>query len=262
MTLQDQLQLHADQLWQAEREKTPIPPLTAEDTSLRPEDAYAIQMMNVSRRLGAGERVVGHKVGLTSKPMQNMLGVHEPDFGHLFASMQYRSGDVIDYPLLQPRVEPEIAFVLKEDLAGTDITAHDVIRATDYVLPAIEVVDSRVADWKITLVDTIADNASCGCFAIGDQATPVGLANIGTVGGVMRVNGQVVQTGAGAAVLGHPAQSVAWLVNKLNSLGTVVRKGEIVLAGAVSAMVSVRTGDRVSVSFGRLGRVEIAFPKG
>lgn len=257
---QGKVEAYAQRLWEAEQERAPMSPLTVADADLQPEDAYQIQLVNVRRRMDAGEMVVGHKVGLTSKPMQNMLGVHEPDFGHLFAAMQFRSGDTIDYPLLQPKVEPELAFILKEDLTGTNVTVHDVIQATAYVVPAIEIIDSRIADWKIQLVDTIADNASCGCFALGDQATSIGSAHIGTVGGVMRINGQVVETGAGAAVLGHPAQSVAWLVNKLSSLGTTVKKGEVVLAGAVSAAVSVRPGDRVSVSFGQLGRVDITFP--
>lgn len=254
-TLQD----YANRLYEAGEHLSVVSPLTEASTALTVEDAYQIQMLNVRRKVAAGDRVVGHKVGLTSKPMQHMLGVPEPDFGHLFASMHFQSGQVVDFPLIQPKVEPEIAFVLKDDLSGTHLTVQDVIRATDYVLPAIEIIDSRVADWKIKLIDTVADNASSGCFAVGDLATPVQGVNLGTIGGTLRVNGQVAETGAGAAVLGHPAESIAWLANKLNSLGTTLKKGSIILSGAISAAVVVKPGDAVSVSFGRLGRVDIRF---
>ncbi|MCL6593501.1 MAG: fumarylacetoacetate hydrolase family protein [Alicyclobacillus sp.] len=221
------------------------------------ELAYRIQLVNVERRVAAGDAVVGQKIGLTSKPMQQLLGVGEPDFGHLFKSMSFRSGDVVDYPLIQPKVEAELAFILKDDLAGPGVSVDDVLRATDYVIPAIEVIDSRVADWKIKLADTVADNASAGCFVLGDVSTDPRTVNLGTVGGVMRVNGEVVQTGAGAAVLGHPARAVAWLANKLGELGTPLRKGSVVLSGAISAAVPIQPGDCVSVSFGRLGAVEM-----
>ncbi|MCL6626236.1 MAG: fumarylacetoacetate hydrolase family protein [Alicyclobacillus shizuokensis] len=247
----------ADTLWEAERYGRPIAPLTAEHPNLTQEQAYQIQIRNIQRKRTYGDEVVGYKVGLTSRPMQEMLGVHQPDFGHLLRSMRYGTGQVVDFPLLQPKVEAELAFVLRSDLDGRDVTVQDVLAATDYVLPAIEIIDSRIADWRIQLADTIADNASSGCFALGEMATPVTGRNLAGVGGVLRVNGEIVQTGAGAAVLGHPARAVAWLANTLTSLGTTMRAGDVVLSGAISAAVPVRPGDRVSVSFGRLGRVDI-----
>ncbi|MCL6632549.1 MAG: fumarylacetoacetate hydrolase family protein [Alicyclobacillus herbarius] len=246
----------ADLLWDAEQNGRPIAPLTSEYPDLTQEQAYRIQIRNIQRKRTYGDAVVGYKVGLTSRPMQEMLGVHQPDFGHLLHSMYYENGDVVDFPLYQPKVEPELAFVLKADLDGQNLTVQDVLAATDYVVPAIEVIDSRIADWKIQLADTIADNASSGCFVLGDTATPVTGVNLATVGGILRVDGEVVQTGAGAAVLGHPAQSVAWLANTLAALGTTMRAGDVVLSGAISAAVPVRPGQRVSVSFGRLGTVE------
>ncbi|WP_303799196.1 2-keto-4-pentenoate hydratase [Alicyclobacillus macrosporangiidus] len=249
----------ADILWRAEETQTPVPPLTQEHPELSADTAYQVQLRNVARKVERGDRVVGHKIGLTSKPMQIMLGVNEPDYGHLFASMRFSSGEKVDHPLLQPKVEPEVAFVLKEDLSGPDATLYDVLRATDYVVPAIEIIDSRIADWKIKLPDTVADNASSGCFVLGRQLTRAEDCDLGCVGMVMRINGEVAQTGATAAVLGHPAVGVAWLANKLAEFGTRLRAGDIVLSGSVCAAVPVRPGDRVSVSFGRLGGVEVRF---
>lgn len=254
----DDLRKWADSLFQAERQQFTIAQLTAEFPDLPIEAAYEVQMHNVRRKLAEGDRIVGHKIGLTSKAMQTLLGVHEPDYGHLFASMQYQSGDVVDYPLIQPKVEPEIAFVLKRDLEGDRIGVQDVLQATDYVLPAIEIVDSRIKDWKIGLADTVADNASSGCFVLGDLPTAIQNVNLGTIGGIMRKNGQIAESGAGAAVLGHPALAVAWLANKVGAYGTTLKKGDIVLSGAICAAIPVAPGDRVSVSFGRLGTVEIS----
>lgn len=246
----------AGKLYHAEKNLSAILPLTEETPGLSIETAYQIQLQNVARKLEDGDRIVGHKIGLTSKPMQNMLGVSEPDFGHLFASMQYQSGDVVDYPLIQPKVEPELAFVLKADLTGGHIGVQDVIHATEYIVPAIEVIDSRIANWKIRLADTIADNASSGCFVLGNLVNSIENVNFLTIGAVMKKNGQVIQTGAGAAVIGNPALAVAWLANKLHGLGTALKRGDILLSGAVSAAVAVEPGDHVSVSFGRLGKVE------
>lgn len=247
----------AEKLYLAQRNLSVIPPLTIEDAQMSLETAYGIQRVNVEKKVAQGDRIVGHKIGLTSKPMQIMLGVNEPDFGHLLASMQYQSGDIIDYPLIQPKAEPELAFILGEDLLGPNIGLLDVLRATRYILPAIEVIDSRIADWRIKLADTIADNASSGCFVLSDSVNSVENTNIMTVGGIMRINGRVVQTGAGAAVIGNPAIAVAWLANKLTSLGTPLKAGDIILSGAISAAVPIKPGDQVSLSFGRLGRVEM-----
>ncbi|WP_206830464.1 2-keto-4-pentenoate hydratase [Alicyclobacillus fructus] len=252
----------ADALRRAEAERAPIPPLTDDHADLTVQDAYRIQQLNVEKRIAMGDRVVGHKIGLTSKPMQLQLGVSEPDFGHLFQSMWFESGSAIDFPLIQPKVEPEIAFILSDDLVGPGVDLHRVLAATRAVVPAIEVIDSRIADWKIRLVDTIADNASAGCFVLGHLPTPVSGVDLETVGGVLKVNGEVVQTGAGAAVMGHPAKAVAWLANTLTELGTPLRAGHVVLSGAVSAAVPIHPGDRVQLSFGPLGAVEFVWAKG
>ncbi|MFB5189776.1 2-keto-4-pentenoate hydratase [Alicyclobacillus fastidiosus] len=247
----------AARLYSAEANKSVVAPLTLEHPDLSVELAYGIQLANVKRRLEKGDRVVGHKIGLTSRPMQAMLGVNEPDFGHLFESMHYQSGDVVDYPLIQPKVEPELAFILREDLVGPNVGVQDVLRATRFVLPAIEVIDSRIADWNIKLVDTVADNASSGCFVLSHTAHSIENADILLSGAILKVNGQIVQTGAGAAVVGNPALAVAWLANKLSSLGTTLKTGDIILSGAVSAAVPVASGDHVSLTFGRLGRVDL-----
>ncbi|SIS97228.1 2-keto-4-pentenoate hydratase [Alicyclobacillus vulcanalis] len=255
------LQSLADALWRAEQTRSPIPPLTDEHANLTVEDAYRIQLANVERRVAAGDLVVGHKIGLTSKPMQLQLGVDQPDFGHLFRSMWFDSGASVDFPLLQPKVEPEIAFILAEDLVGPGVDMHRVFAATRAVVPAIEIIDSRIADWRIRLVDTVADNASAGCFVLGSLPTALSGVDLETVGGVLKVNGEVVQTGAGAAVMGHPAKAVAWLANTLTELGTPLRAGHVVLSGAVSAAQPIQPGDHVHLSFGPLGTVEFVWAK-
>ncbi|WAH37132.1 2-keto-4-pentenoate hydratase [Alicyclobacillus dauci] len=246
----------SEQLYNAEKDRRVVAALTDRYPGIQLEKAYEIQLENVNRKKAMGDPVVGHKIGLTSKAMQRMLGVQEPDFGHLFASMSYHSGDVVDYPFIQPKVEPELAFVLQDNLEGPNIGIEDVLRATRFVVPAVEVIDSRITDWKIKLADTIADNASSGCFVLGDSVQAIAGTNILTAGAVLKINGEVVETGAGAAVMGNPAVAVAWLANKLSSLGTTLRSGDIILSGAVSAAVPVNPGDYVSLSFGHLGRVE------
>ncbi|ADG05706.1 2-keto-4-pentenoate hydratase [Kyrpidia tusciae] len=257
----DVLAAWSERLFRAERERRPVEPLTDQEPGLTVEDAYQIQLDVVQRKLELGDEVVGHKIGLTSRPMQEMFGVGEPDYGHLFRSMAYASGAVIGYPLMQPRVEAEIAFVLNKDLKGPGLGIHDVLRATEYVVPAIEVVDSRIENWRIKLPDTVADNASSGCFVLGDRPTRVEDVDLQVVGMALYEDGEVVQTGAGAAVLGHPALGVAWLANKLSEFGTVLRAGHVVLSGAVSAAVNAKPGSRYVVNFGRLGRVEAVFPE-
>ncbi|MBX6395487.1 MAG: fumarylacetoacetate hydrolase family protein [Alicyclobacillaceae bacterium] len=249
----------AERLLQAERERRPIQPLTEAEPDITVVDAYRIQLALIERKLGAGDRVVGHKIGLTSRPMQEMFGVREPDYGHLLRSMQVESGATVDAPLIQPRVEAEIAFVLGTGLEGPGVGLHDVLRATEYVVPAIEVVDSRIENWRIRLADTVADNASSGCFVLGARPCRVTDVELDLVGMVLYENGEVVQTGAGAAVLGHPALGVAWLANKLAEFGMSLQPGQVVLSGAVSAAVPVKPGARYVASFGRLGRVEVRF---
>jgi 2-keto-4-pentenoate hydratase len=259
-------QLHqtlADELWEADRTATPIAPLTERHPDLDIEDAYQIQTVNVERRVRAGERVIGRKVGLTSRPMQAMLGVDEPDFGVLTDMMIVEDGDLIALPrLVQPRVEAELAFVMERDLAGPGVSTARALGAIAGALPALEIVDSRVADWKIKLVDTVADNASSGLVVLGGRMRPVGELDLRLLGVVVSRGGELVDTGAGAAVLGNPARCVAWLANKLGGFGAGLRAGDVVLPGAVHAMVAARPGDVFRAEFAHLGAVTTRFSNG
>jgi 2-oxopent-4-enoate hydratase len=252
----------ADELWDADRSTKPVAPLTDRHPDLGIEDAYAIQTINIDRRIAAGERVIGRKVGLTSKPMQQLLGVDEPDFGVLTDAMLVEDGDLIPLSrLVQPRVEAELAFVMARDLAGPGISAALALDAIAGVLPAVEVVDSRVADWKIKLVDTVADNASSGLFVIGGRMRPVAELDLRLLGVVVSRNGELLDTGAGAAILGNPARCVAWLANKLGGLGAGLKAGDIVLPGAVHKMVPVQPGDVFRAEYAHLGAVTVRFSK-
>ncbi|MCR4441982.1 MAG: fumarylacetoacetate hydrolase family protein [Peptococcaceae bacterium] len=250
----------AAELRQAAKEKQPIPALTERKPDLSIEEAYRIQLENVEMAVGEGKRIVGKKIGLTSKAMQQFLGVGEPDYGHLFDSMVWdEEAPVSTGTLLQPKVEAEIAFVLGEDLQGPGITLTDVLRATEGVIPAFEVIDSRIKDWKIKIQDTIADNASSAGIVLGSQLVPVDRVNLKHVGLVLEKNGIIVETAAGAAVMGHPALAVAWLANKLGTMGVPLKKGEIILSGSLTKALEVRAGDLFIAAFGGLGSVKVLF---
>ena len=209
-----------------------------------------------------GEKAIGRKVGLTSKPMQGIFGVNEPDFGVLTDVMFVEDGDPIDLDrMLQPRVEAELAFLMETDLAGPGVTTAAALRAIAGAMPAVEVVDSRGADWKIKIVDTIADNASSGMLVVGGRMLPVADLDLRTLGVVVSRHGEVIDTGAGAACLGNPARCVAWLANKLGSLGDGLKAGDIVLPGAVHKMVAVESGDVFRAEFAHLGPVTVRFTK-
>lgn len=224
------------------------------------EDAYAVQKSVIRHFLSTGSKVTGKKIGLTSKAMQDMFGVYEPDFGCLLDSRAFNSGGEIGADtLIQPRVEGEVAFVLKQDLTGRHITARDVIDATAYVTAAIEVVDSRFRNWKIRLADTVADNASFGAYVLGNGGCSAGDVDLRLVGMVLEQNGKVAGTGSGAAVLGHPANCVAWLANRMNDFGSPLLAGEVILSGALTAAVDVKVGDHIRVMFDRLGEVSVCF---
>jgi len=250
----------AGELAEAERTRTQIAPFSGR-VELTPEDAYAIQLANVNRRIAAGERVVGKKVGLTAKPIQIALGVDRPDFGHLFASMQLADGT--DCPvdgLIQPRAEAEIGIILNRDLRGPGLTDLDVLDATEVLVPTLEIVDSRITDWKIRFVDTVADNGSAARFVVGTKRTPPAGIDTRTIGVVFEKNGDVVGTGAGAAVLGaSPYRAVAWLANTLADAGLELRAGDVIMPGALCAMVPAGRGDTVRADFGVLGTVSVRF---
>jgi 2-keto-4-pentenoate hydratase len=251
----------AERLWLAEIECVGIDPLTA-GTDLTIEDAYAIQSYNVQRRVANGCTVRGRKVGLTSRAVQQLLGVHEPNFGVLLDDMIVDEGDEIAIGrLVQPRVEAELAFVMGRDLAGPEVTRDDAQAAIDGVLASIEVVDSRIADWRITIADTVADNASGARVVLGSRVVPIGDLDPRLTGVLFLRNGVAIESGAGAAVLGDPAQAVAWLANKLGSLGTGLRAGDVVLSGALHRMVPVRPGDAFEARFAHLGAVVARFDR-
>jgi 2-keto-4-pentenoate hydratase len=253
----------AEALAGAERDRRPIPPLTDAHPGLTVEDAYAIQSLNIERRMADGRLVRGRKVGLTSAPMQRLLGVDEPDFGVLLDDMFVEDGDEIPMEqLLQPRAEAEVAFVMGDDLTGPGVTTSNALAAIEGALPALEIVDSRVADWRIKLADTIADNASSARVVIGGRLTPVTELDLRLVGVVVSRNGRMIDTGAGAAALGNPARCVAWLANKLATFGAGLRAGDVVIPGAVHRMVPVEPGDVFRAEFAHLGAVTVRFGSG
>ena len=250
---------YADMLYEAERTRTAIEPLTEMDPELTIDDAYAIQLANIERVVGEGQVISGKKIGLTSEGIQKQLGVDEPDYGHLFQSMDCSNGLCSIDELISARIEGEIAFVLKEDLSGGNVTAEDVRRATDYVVPAFEIVDSRVADWRIKLIDTVSDNASSGRYVLSEQKSKIDEVDLPSVEMKLYKNGELVNEGVGSAVLGDPAEAVAWLANKLWGYGVSFFKGEVILSGALSATVTAEKGDEFVADFGDFGTVHARF---
>jgi 2-oxopent-4-enoate/cis-2-oxohex-4-enoate hydratase len=237
-----------------------LAPLTDRAADIGIEDAYRIQQHMVGRRLAQGETVVGRKIGLTSKVVQTMLNVQQPDFGVLLSGMAFNDGDSVPADtLIQPRAEGEIAFLLKRDLKGPGVTALDVLTATEGVMPCFEIVDSRIRDWKIKIQDTVADNASCGVFVLGDRLVDPRTLDLKLCGMVLEKNGEVAGTGAGAAALGSPLNAVAWLANTLGRLGIGLKAGEIVLSGALAPLVPVKKGDSLRMAVGGLGSCSVRF---
>lgn len=250
----------ASELLEAERSRVPIAPLTERHPEISVSDAYAVQLAIIGHKTANGARVVGKKIGLTSLAMQRQLGVDQPDYGHLLDTMTVVEGsDVPVSELIQTRVEPEIAFVLKQDLIGPGITREQVIAATAFVTPAIEIIDSRVRDWKIKLCDTVADNGSSARVVLGTTATPVDATDLRLVGCVLEKNGEVIGTAAGAAALGDPAVSVAWLANTLADFGIPLKAGEIIMPGALTKSEPVKAGDMIRATYDRLGSVSVRF---
>jgi 2-keto-4-pentenoate hydratase len=250
----------ADKIMTAQRDRMPIDPLTSNCPELDVIDAYEIQLINVRRRLADGAIIRGHKVGLSARAMQQMMGVNEPDYGHLLDDMFVFEGDRVPAgTLCQPRVEVEVAFVLGAPLSGPGCTVADVLEATAFVVPAIEIIDSRIRNWKITLPDTVADNASSGLVVLGGRRTPVEATDLRTVGAVLRRNGEIIETGAAGAVLGNPATAVAWLANKVHAFDTTLEAGHVIMPGSCTRAVEVEAGDVVRADFDLLGHVAVAF---
>jgi 2-keto-4-pentenoate hydratase len=248
------------ELLTAEADCKPISALTATYPDLTVEDAYRIQQAEIEIKLAQGKRIIGKKIGLTSKGMQKLLGVNEPDYGHLLDSMLLSE----EFPccraeLLQPKIEGELAFILKDTLQGPGVTIADVYRATEYIVPAFEIVDSRIRDWKIKLADTVADNASSARLLLGSRMAPIKDLDLRLIGMLLQKNGEMVSSGVGAEVWGNPAAAVAWLANKLAVFGGTLKAGEIILSGAVTAAEVVNAGDEFTVSFYGLGSVTCKF---
>jgi len=248
------------ELLRAEDEAKPVEPISERYPEISVEDAYRIQLEIVRRKIERGEKVVGKKIGLTSRAMMEMLGVDQPDYGHITDRMVVLENDSIDTSkLIAPKVEAEIAFLLKEDLEGPGVTPARVIQATEGVFPALEIIDSRIKDWRIKIFDTVADNAGIARLVLGSKMTRIENIDLRLIGLVMRKNGEIVATAAGAAVLGNPVDSVAWLANKLSEFGVSLKRGEIILSGSLIRAFDVKPGDSVIAEFDRLGSVSARF---
>jgi 2-keto-4-pentenoate hydratase len=252
-------ELAAD-LAQAERSREPIAPLTSAYPDIDVVDAYEIQLINIRQRVAEGARVLGHKVGLSSLAMQQMMGVDEPDYGHLLDEMQvFEDTPVKAGRYLYPRVEVEVGFILAAELPGAGCTEDDVLAATEALAPSIELIDSRITDWKIALCDTIADNASSAGFVLGEaRVSPLEL-DVKSIDAVLTRNGEVVTEGRSDAVLGNPVTAVAWLARKVESFGVRLRKGDIVLPGSCTRAIDARAGDNFVADFAGLGSVRLSF---
>lgn len=258
------IERYGQTLYDALVTRRPIEAIRITEPGLRMADAYAIQSAMIKRRLATGESIIGKKIGVTSKPVQDQLGVFEPDFGQLTSGMVRSCDQGVDLSaLIQPKAEAEIAFVLQRDLIGPEVTAADVIRATAYVSPCFEIVDSRIRNWDIGIHDTVADNASCGVFVLGDAKVGLRGFDVALAGMVIEQNGELHSTAAGAAVQGSPVNAVAWLANKLGELGVPFRAGEIILSGSQSALIPIADGDTLRCTVGGVGECTVRiFGKG
>ncbi len=250
----------AGELYAALRGRRTVPPLTGRGAPFTIDDAYAISLAVLERRLADGERVVGKKIGVTSKAVQDMLGVHQPDFGFLTDRMHL--GEAIDLDanaLIQPRAEAEIAFILGRSLTGPGVTASDVIAATDHIAPCFEIVDSRIRDWKIGIVDTVADNASCGVFVLGEARADPRAHDLPSLRVTVRKNAQPLSEGMGSAVQGDPAQAVAWLANTLGAHGVTLDAGDIILSGSLVPLEPAIRGDVFEMTLHGIGNCTARF---
>lgn len=251
---------YGDELYQALVDRKPVDPLTDRESGITIGDAYRIQLRMIQRRVEAGETVVGKKIGVTSKVVMEMLKVDQPDFGQMTSGMVFNEGEPIRIDtMIAPRAEAEVAFLLKRDLIGPGVTAADVLRATECVMPCFEIVDSRIKDWKIKIQDTIADNASCGVLTLGGVRKDPRKLDLALAGMVLEKNGELVSTSAGVAVQGSPVNAVAWLANTLGRLGIPLKAGEIILSGSQSPLVPVKAGDSLVCSVGGLGGTSVRF---
>jgi 2-oxo-hept-3-ene-1,7-dioate hydratase len=250
----------ADELARAEAQRTTVPLLTARYPDMTVEDSYAVQNEWRRRGIAAGRRPVGRKIGLTSKVMQAATGITEPDYGAIFADMVYENGSVIEHGRFSNvRIEVELAFVLRQAIKGPDVTLFDVLRATEYVVPALEILSSRIELAGRTIVDTISDNAAMGGMVYGGTPVAPDAVDLRWVSALLYRNETIEESGVAAAVLNHPATGVAWLANKLAAHGDVLEPGEIILAGSFTRPMWVKPGDTVLADYKDLGTVSCRF---
>lgn len=246
----------AEILRTAETTKTPCPPIRKHLNSDAIQAAYKIQKLNIDHKLKNGQREVGKKIGLTSKKVQAQLGVDQPDFGILLNPMQIKNGQALPFSeLMQPKVEAEVAFVLKKDLTSAPIEMPDVVTAIDYAVAAIEIVGSRVKNWDITIADTIADNASSSHFVLGEKKADLQDLDLENCKMKLDFNGKTVSEGQGKACLGNPLNAVLWLANKMQELGNPLKAGEVILSGALGPMVEISKGEKIEAEIDGLGKV-------
>jgi 2-oxopent-4-enoate/cis-2-oxohex-4-enoate hydratase len=253
-------EIHGAALHAALRGRRTVAPLIEREPALTIDDAYAISLDFLARRLAEGERVVGKKIGVTSKAVQDMLGVFQPDFGFLTDAMHVEGAiDIAAERLIQPRAEAEIAFILKSGLAGPGVTAADVIAATESIAPCFEIVDSRIDDWKIGIVDTVADNASCGVFVLGEARADPRTHDLPALRVSVTKNGSPLSEGTGAAVQGNPAEAVAWLANTLGAYGVSLDAGDIILSGSLVPLEPASAGDIFEMTLHGIGTCTARF---
>lgn len=250
----------AEELHRAQQDRQPVPLLTRRWPEMTVEDAYAVQGIWARRQEEAGRRKAGHKIGLTSKAMQEATGIEEPDYGVVFDDQVFESGHVYEWKkYTHPRIEMELAFLLKEDLQGPGLTLFDVLRATEYVVPALEVLDSRIEMEGRTIVDTIADNAALGSMVVGGNPVEPDAVDLRWVAGTLSRNQEIIETGVAAGVLNHPANGVHWLANRIAGHGDRLEAGELVLAGSFTRPMWVWEGDTVHADYRELGTVTCRF---
>lgn len=250
-----------DELYQALITQSTLTPFTEREADITIDDAYYISLRMVSRRVEAGEKIIGKKIGVTSKVVQDMLGVHQPDFGFLTDKMEYANGADIPVAgnLIAPRAEAEIGFKLKKDLSGPGVTEQDVLDATDYIMPCFEIVDSRIKDWKIKIQDTVADNASCGVFVLGEEKVDPRTVDLPNLKVVVKKNGEFLSEGLGSAVQGNPLTAVAWLANTLGAYDIPFKAGEVILSGSLVPLEDVKAGDKMEMELEGVGSASCQF---
>lgn len=251
----------ADELYRALRTGRTVPPLSGRALGLGLDDAYRVSLLLLAHRLAAGERVIGKKIGATSRAVQDMLGVQQPDFGFLTDAMLVPDGATvrIEGRLIQPRAEAEIALILRRGLRGPGVTPADVLEATEAVAPCFEIVDSRIEDWKIGIVDTVADNASCGVFVLGESRVDPRRLDLAALEARVYKNGRLLSSGRGAAVQGSPLVSVAWLANTLGAYGVSLDTGEVILSGSLVPLEPARPGDTFRMELDSVGDASVGF---